>query len=223
VRVAPGTVVLSPPSLAALTDLTPVLLTFTNPTDQLKNIKAGIIVVGDKSAAAPSGFLRTVDKTFSTGHTLTLGTSQATLERAVPRAEAAISETLTAGEVARVRSALPGLRMAAGAGGTLAFDLGMITNDDDPTTEAGVRGEVRGDISVVPKVDFDFSIGVFSSPYFRFTGTAEIRASLQGSIASYVKSTLVDEELAKVEFTCQTYFVGLVPIVVCRSSPSRPP
>jgi hypothetical protein len=212
------TTVLSHDSLDTLAELAPTSLTFDNPTDQVKEITVGRILVAGTHPNAPAGLLRkvtSIKKTGELGKRLVLRTEDATLQDAVPQGEAEISEQLKASDVRSFRALRPGVRMGA-TGGPLSFDLFTNPNEDDATTTAGVRGELSGDITVQPDVDFYFSLGFFN-PTFKFTGTAKINAAIDGKLAAYVRSELANTDLADVDFACQTFFVGPVPIVLCPS------
>ncbi|WUH88750.1 fibronectin type III domain-containing protein [Streptomyces sp. NBC_00433] len=81
---APGTVVLSDASVAAITQVTDTTVVFTDPPAQVTAlaVKNIIAVGGSTNPLAHSGLLRVVDKISVSGGTVTLTTSQAALQQA---------------------------------------------------------------------------------------------------------------------------------------------
>ncbi|RJQ77767.1 hypothetical protein D5S17_15240 [Pseudonocardiaceae bacterium YIM PH 21723] len=219
VQVGPDTVVLSTDTLNTIAYINADNVVFNPATDQAKGLTAGKIVVGQAQPGSrfnAGGLLRKVTAVkVDDGNRVTLDTEMATVEEAVPKAEAQVSNDMSAKQVAGFQALQPGIRMAAPS---ISGDVGLDVSfpmDEDNNTQVGLHTDLHGSLSVKPIWDLYLSIGIVNYSTFRFTAGAEVKSSIQGKFAAYIQSTLANKDLAEIKYTCQTFYVGPVPIVIC--------
>ncbi|MFF8775458.1 fibronectin type III domain-containing protein [Kitasatospora sp. NPDC015120] len=218
------TVVLSPQSLAGMSNATEDTVTFDDPTEQVRGLQAGQIIVGAATTKVPGGVLRTVAGVEDDGSSFVVRTTDATLEQAIDDGEASFAGALERDRVRSVRSLHSGARVtldgrgrrprAIGGGADWDFGITMTPNPEDPTRTLTVASALRGEISLEPhwsaSLDFSLSKGVTAE----FRATADIRASLDAKLSAYFTTSFVNEQLATVEMDPITFHLGPVPVVI---------
>ena len=178
----PATVVLSAASLAALTEAgTDGSLAFTSPPAQVQNLTAGDIVVAGVSSATPDGLLAKVTSVSTSGSTVTVATTLASLDQALSAAGFGTSTSLTDGQVANFVPARPGVRLlaprqvpASAAPGSISLDL----NTDLYKSADGRTVTVNGSVSLSPSVSLAASISCCTHTASQFTGSVTATAAL---------------------------------------------
>ncbi|MFD0566413.1 fibronectin type III domain-containing protein [Kitasatospora saccharophila] len=224
VRVDDKTVVLSPDSVAGMSAATEDTVTFRTPTDQVRGLRAGQIIVGAANAQVPGGVLRTVAGLDDNGSSLVVRTTEATLEQAIDDGEASFAGVLERDQIRSVRSLHPGVRLnlddrgrrprAISAAAGWDFGVTVTPNPEDPTRTLTVSSALRGEISLDPHWSASLDFSLFKGVTADFRATADVRASLDAKLSAYFNKSFLNEELAKVELNPITFAIGPVPVVI---------
>jgi Fibronectin type III domain len=211
------TVVLSAASLATLTLVgTDGSLVFTSPTTQVSSIAAGDIVVAGVSSATPAGLMAQVTSVTSSGSTLTLATTPASLDQALSAAGFGITSQLTQSQVTSFTAARAGVKLLPAASAPASASPGSITlslNANLYKDSQGRAVSVAGSITLTPQMSFSASITCCTHTASHFTGTVTAAASLSLK-AALSHDISGDITLGTLHFAPITITVAGVPVVI---------
>ncbi|MFJ6378619.1 fibronectin type III domain-containing protein [Kitasatospora sp. NPDC092039] len=237
---APGTVMLSAASAAAVTKVTGTTVVFTDPPAQVAGLKVkNIIAVGENSNPLLSGgLLRVVEKISTVGGAVTLTTSQAALEQAFLDLDftATGSRLASGSDGYRITMLNPDVQasVASQGSGTVAnktFTLDLaekLTNDPRMKERLGNNTTVTAKLTAALSLSTDWSAtaGLERDPAYYavdprgytmtydFTATATAKASIVGELGvAYKHETKRDPLLTVKPATCLTVYA----IVLCPS------
>lgn len=215
--VGAATVVLSAASLAALTTVrTDGSLVFTSPPSQVQNLTAGDTVVAGVSTLTPDGLLAKVTSVSTSGSTVTVSTTPASLDDALSAAGFGTSTSLTEGQVAKFVPARPGVRLLAPGQAPASAAPGSISLGLDTNLYKSADGRtitVNGSVSLSPSVSFWASISCCVHTASQFTGSVTAGASL--SVTAQVSHDISGGyTLGTFRFTPIEFDVLGVPVVI---------
>ncbi|MET8545140.1 fibronectin type III domain-containing protein [Kitasatospora sp. NPDC004799] len=239
-KLAPGTVMLSQASAAAVTGVTGTSVVFTDPPAQVTDLKVkNIVVVGESSnPLLHGGLLRVVEKISTAGGVVTLTTSQGSLEQAFLALDftASGSRLTTGADGYRVKMLNPNVQasvasQASGMAADKTFTLDLaekLTNDPKMKERLGNNTTVTAKLTAALSLNVDWSAnaGLERDPaYYRvdprgyhltadFTATATAKASVQGELGIAYKHETQREPLLTVKpASCLTVYM----VVLCPS------
>ncbi|GAA1035735.1 hypothetical protein GCM10009557_44500 [Virgisporangium ochraceum] len=216
VTIAVETVVLSPESLSTLTEVTgDQTLVFEKPTDQVRALTAGRVVVAGVSDRTPFGLLRKVTSVTTDGTTTRVATAAASLDDAVSNGGLALENTLDGADVEQFRPAMEGVRIVgqnalraelAGPKLTVAIDVDLVKVGNG-------KVHVTGSQDITPTVSFDASVRCcfHTDTNFRAQIQTTRKLSLTAEIEKEIKGSI---PLGQIYFRPIQFSVGPVPVVV---------
>ncbi|MEV0530592.1 fibronectin type III domain-containing protein [Kitasatospora sp. NPDC050463] len=237
---APGTVMLSAASAAAVTKVAGGTVVFTDPPAQVTGLKVkNVIVVGQSTnPLLYGGLLRTVEKISTVGGVVTLTTSQAALEQAFLNLDfTATGSRLASGpEGYRITMLNPDIQASVASQGsgmvankTFTLDLAeKLTNDPKMKERLGSNTSVTAKLTAALSLSTDWSAtaGLERDPTYYtvdprgytltydFTATATAKASIEGELGvAYKHETKRDPLLTIKPASCLTVYA----VVLCPS------
>lgn len=214
VTVAAGTVVLSPESLAALTEVTAdQTLIFTDAPEQVRKLAAGNVVVADVSERTPQGLLRKVVSASTESGRTTVTTAEASLDDALTDGGVAMAAELDAADVDEFRPAREGVRMVAPKGVAKGAPSLTVSLDLELAKQGSKKITLSGSQTIVPHVSFDASVRCCFHTDTHFN--AEVEVQRQATLTAEISKTIsTSVKLGQVDFTPIRFTVGPVPVVI---------
>ncbi|RME45295.1 MAG: VWA domain-containing protein [Chloroflexi bacterium] len=195
---------------------------FTNPSQALRAIDSGEVIVGGISPATPYGFLRKVVDVFRSQDRLVLITEPATLEDAIQQGSVHIRRPLSPGDVAQVK-ALEGVKLEsipeAGRQSSFLIDISdvVLYDDDGDLSTTDDQIVANGRLEFSSELEFGFTIrdGKLEELTMlnRVVETANLTVSTETSASVSKKKEIARYQLASIGFSVGVVPVWLTPVV----------
>lgn len=215
------TKVLSDDTTDHLTSVSPdgSVLTFSESSEELKELKPGEIIVDDPSPAAPDGFLRKVVDTSRSGGKMVVEATEATLEEAIAEGEVNFKTTLEPASIEQT-TFLAGTTLnqspEVAEGMSFNYNLNNVILYDADGNPGTTHDQVKanGRVALNTDIDFSFKTGfwIFGKTKISFVQTTSELAELEIIYESgYQLQKQI--EIARHYFSPFTVWVGPVPVV----------
>ncbi|MCK9618043.1 MAG: carboxypeptidase regulatory-like domain-containing protein [Lentimicrobiaceae bacterium] len=194
------------------------IIQFNKATNDLKSLKAGDIIVSGPCTMAPYGFLKKIGSVNVVGNTVTLITSNSTLEEVFDKASIDFSKTLTLSDLAGEPKLLKGAKFIKNKSTTgfyLAIDDVVVYDDDGNTETDDDQIKLNGSIDINPSFQFVMQINNNHLEMLRFLNTTEQIIEIEASCGKDLFDIEKEVALATFNFQPITIFIGWVPVVLC--------
>lgn len=224
-KVGDSTVKLTAASMDAISKVTHDRVVFNQATPQVKNLKAGQIVVAEARLPRPrKGLLRRITEVRPSGTKVVLITVNAKLQEAVDTSSVRVTPKADWMRGGQVRSLVPGVRVEADPiGGRLdlsfAYKPQASTSEDTKVqaeAQVGFEAALTGELTITPDWALDVDMSWFSLNTASIAATATVKASLDGRFTALFEGSVEpDKPLVEYNASCSTFWIGWFPLVLC--------
>lgn len=194
------------------------VFTFDQQTADLANLDVNDIMVGDVSAAAPSGFLRKITAVQTSGNTVTVTTAPAALDEAIEEGSIAISKTFSTADLVSM-TLVDGVTLLGPAdlrsadGFHFSVDDVVLYDKDGNANTIGDQITGSGEFEITPGFDFDWKVKQWELQKLEFATTVEEVSELEVSAKLAVASLDAEIKIGELNLGTITVLVGYVPVV----------